>query len=203
MAVDKLVNSTQLDTDLTSVANAIRTKGGTSEQLAFPSGFVSAIGDIPTGGTLITKTITENGTYSAEDDDADGYSEVMVNVSGGGSTMYSGEFTPAERTGIMTFYAPNCTYLAIMSFEAADKSTGLAFITSILGKVGAVVTVQSNNAGSNEAVSSGLASGIGVVPYYSYSNGTFTVNFTGNAQGNVSGTSKVPQVGRKYNWWAW
>ena len=36
--------------DLTSVANAIRTKGGTSAQLAFPAGFVSAIGDIPTGG---------------------------------------------------------------------------------------------------------------------------------------------------------
>ena len=29
MAVDKLVDSTQLDADLTSVANAIRTKGGT------------------------------------------------------------------------------------------------------------------------------------------------------------------------------
>lgn len=50
MAVDKLVDSTQLDSDLTSIANAIRTKGGTSSQLAFPSGFVSAIGDIPTGG---------------------------------------------------------------------------------------------------------------------------------------------------------
>ena len=30
--------------------------------------------------TLVTKSITENGTYSAEDDDADGYSEVTVNV---------------------------------------------------------------------------------------------------------------------------
>lgn len=38
------------DSDLTSVANAIRTKGGTSAQLAFPSGFVSAIGDISAGG---------------------------------------------------------------------------------------------------------------------------------------------------------
>lgn len=36
--------------------------------------------------TLITKTITANGTYSAEDDDADGYSEVTVNVSGGGAS---------------------------------------------------------------------------------------------------------------------
>ena len=82
MAVDKLVDSTQLNSDLTSVANAIRTKGGTSGQLAFPSGFVSAIGDIPTGSdpTLITKTIAENGTYDAEDDNADGYSSVTVNI---------------------------------------------------------------------------------------------------------------------------
>lgn len=50
MAVDKLVDSAQLDSDLTSVANAIRAKGGTSVQLAFPTGFVSAISAIPTGG---------------------------------------------------------------------------------------------------------------------------------------------------------
>lgn len=50
MAVDKLVDSTQLDSDLTSVANAIRTKGGTSGSLAFPSGFVSAINAISGGG---------------------------------------------------------------------------------------------------------------------------------------------------------
>ena len=50
MAVDKLVDSTQLDSDLTSVANAIRAKSGGSNQLAFPSGFVSEIGNIPSGG---------------------------------------------------------------------------------------------------------------------------------------------------------
>lgn len=50
MAVDKLVDSSQLDADLTSVANAIRTKGGTSASLAFPADFVSAIGAIPSGG---------------------------------------------------------------------------------------------------------------------------------------------------------
>lgn len=38
------------DTDLTAVANAIRSKGGTSAQISFPDGFVSAIGAIPTGG---------------------------------------------------------------------------------------------------------------------------------------------------------
>lgn len=50
MAVDKLVDSTQLDADLTTVANAIRTKGGTSADLAFPAGFVSAVQAIPSGG---------------------------------------------------------------------------------------------------------------------------------------------------------
>lgn len=38
-------------TDLTKVADAIRAKGGTSEQLIYPDGFVTAIGNIQTGGT--------------------------------------------------------------------------------------------------------------------------------------------------------
>lgn len=58
MAVDKLVDSTQLNSDLTSVANAIRTKGGTSAQLAFPAGFVSAIGDISGGGVDLLQYAT-------------------------------------------------------------------------------------------------------------------------------------------------
>lgn len=64
MAVDKLVDSTQLDADLTSVANAIRTKGGTSSQLAFPAGFVQAIGDIETGGGGYTLEEIVEGTLS-------------------------------------------------------------------------------------------------------------------------------------------
>lgn len=38
------------DTDLTAVADAIRTKGGTSGVLEFPNGFVNAIGAISAGG---------------------------------------------------------------------------------------------------------------------------------------------------------
>ena len=52
-----MANYLTTDTDLTSVANAIRTKGGTSAQLAFPAGFVSAVEAIPTGG----------GGYTVED----------------------------------------------------------------------------------------------------------------------------------------
>lgn len=60
MALDKLVDSSQLDADLTSVANAIRTRGGTSDQLAFPTGFVNAIRAIPSegGGGIDTSDAT-------------------------------------------------------------------------------------------------------------------------------------------------
>lgn len=54
MAVDKRIDSGQLDSDLTSVANAIRAKSGGSSQLAFPAGFVSEIQAIPSGGGSVT-----------------------------------------------------------------------------------------------------------------------------------------------------
>lgn len=41
------------------------------------------------GNTFGTKTITENGTYTASSDNLDGYSSVTVNVSGGGGGKYS------------------------------------------------------------------------------------------------------------------
>lgn len=50
MALDKLVDSAQLDSDLEDVADAIRAKSGGSGSLAFPAGFVSEIGSIETGG---------------------------------------------------------------------------------------------------------------------------------------------------------
>ena len=46
MSVDKLLDSTQLDSDLTSVANSIRSKTEKSEKLEFPIGFVSEIESI-------------------------------------------------------------------------------------------------------------------------------------------------------------
>lgn len=48
MATEYLTN----DIELTSVADAIRAKGGTSDPLVYPDGFVTAIGNIQTGGSL-------------------------------------------------------------------------------------------------------------------------------------------------------
>lgn len=76
------------DTELTSIANAIRTKGGTSAQLTFPTDFVSAINAIPTGGSpnLQTKSKTYIPTMSQQteqitaDGGYDGLQEVDITV---------------------------------------------------------------------------------------------------------------------------
>lgn len=68
------------DTELTAVANAIRTKGGTSAQLEWHTGFVAAIGALPSAANLGTKNITANGTYAASSDSLDGFSSVTVAI---------------------------------------------------------------------------------------------------------------------------
>ena len=50
MAYDKIVDSGVLDGKLTAIADAIRTKGGTTGELEFPDGFVSAVEGIQAGG---------------------------------------------------------------------------------------------------------------------------------------------------------
>lgn len=137
MAVDKLVDSTQLDADLTNVANAIRTKGGTSAQMAFPAGFVSAVNAIPTGVTPTgTKqiSITQNGT-TTEDVTNYANAEITVNVPSSGSIPWDDFVTHNQMydcvinaSGIADYalrdlpvksiYAPNLT-AAVAYFAAA------------------------------------------------------------------------------------
>lgn len=63
------------DSSLTAVADAIRAKSGGSGQLAFPSGFVNEIGNIPSGGnfTLIGQATLnlEEYTNTQEDETTD------------------------------------------------------------------------------------------------------------------------------------
>jgi hypothetical protein len=60
MAFDKVIDSAQLEADLTTVADAIRTKGETTEPLAFPDGYKTAIESIETGVDTSDATATAN-----------------------------------------------------------------------------------------------------------------------------------------------
>lgn len=53
MIINKIVNVTKLDEDLTDIADAIREKSGTSSTLDFPEDFVTAINAIPIGGGVV------------------------------------------------------------------------------------------------------------------------------------------------------
>lgn len=68
MAENKVVNTTQLEADLTTIANAIREKTGGSDSLVFPEGFAEGIANIagpPIGisklatGTFVLSSATE------------------------------------------------------------------------------------------------------------------------------------------------
>ena len=126
MAVDKLVDSTQLNADLTSVANAIRVKGGTSASLAFPAGFVDAIGDIETGGgvTVSPLSVTANGTYTAPSGEA--YSPVTVNVSGGGQPSASPKAVNfIDYDGSVLYSYSESDALALTDLPANPSHSGL------------------------------------------------------------------------------
>lgn len=118
------------DTDLTSVANAIRVKAEISGSLEFPSGFISAINAISTGGMTVTRTpdagggdvltitgeateveplsVTANGTYTAPSGKA--YSPVTVDVSGSGGTTVNVGFTGASTNPKICYIDANGIY---------------------------------------------------------------------------------------------
>lgn len=72
-----LITRSKLD----DLATAVSNKSGAALPLTIAQ-MQTAVQNIPTGGggTLIEKSITANGTYDAEDDNADGYSSVTVAV---------------------------------------------------------------------------------------------------------------------------
>lgn len=106
------------DTELTSVANAIRTKGGTSANLSFPTGFVSAIQAIGGGGIIPvgSLSITDNGTF-----DVTNYASAEVNVPQ--IEVETGTFTPSSDVtdALINFTNTHSTYPSLVVI--IDQST--------------------------------------------------------------------------------
>lgn len=104
---DYLTNTT----DLKAVADAIREKGGTSDSLVFPDGFVSAVAAIKTTPALQVKTVTPS-TEAQEvtaDSDYDGLSRVTVDA------MPEGDLATPQinASGVVTAYIGTSGYLSL------------------------------------------------------------------------------------------
>lgn len=111
------------DQELKSIANAIRTKGNTSTQLQFPTGFVSAIEAISTGITPTgTKqiSITQNGTRT---EDVTNYANAAITVA---IPIYNGEIVvPTFYEVTVSLTNPNhpSSFSSVGIYEMSDSNT--------------------------------------------------------------------------------
>lgn len=91
------------DAQLTGIANAIRTKGGTESPLVFPDGFVSAIGNIPTGQSIPVLSRAQWNALSTAQKWAYGQLIIQDAVTGfkRGDFVYGADYIP------LNLYIPN------------------------------------------------------------------------------------------------
>lgn len=148
------------------------------------------------GSTLITKNITTNGTYNATDDNADGYSEVTVNVSSGpiNSKTYTHTqasdvtsatavtIMPADET-IASHRTDNNLFVSMRHVEGFESKTSIQAIysgnISYAGSYG-VLLRSSASATAQAAVSKSLIdSGTTALTLYVDTDGSIKYNNSG------------------------
>lgn len=172
MSVDKLVDSTQLDSDLTSVANVIRTKGNTASLLAFPVDFRTAINALQiyneySGTTvsfntassvnikklLIDMTPVQSGSGDPAMDNVrpiTGYSTINIYK----ETVYDPTATPSVTITIPA--DPGTVY-----YGTLDVITGLLLLTWEMRDLGTLTWSSAGSNGSSSASISAFADAYG------------------------------------------
>ena len=127
MALDRAIDSAQLDENLTAVADAIRAKGGTSGTLAFPDGFVEAVGAIQAGGgdDHAIEDLFVTRASRTEEYVNDRVSSIGVSAFQSYSNMKCAmSFPNATSVGGTAFYGCGCTSL---SLPKNNSNNGMAF----------------------------------------------------------------------------
>ena len=127
-----MANYLVTDTELTSVANAIRTKGGTTAQLSFPTGFVSAVNAISSSDANIeflyegslgkivedSGTATDVGTINFSDYISN-YSTFVIVVT---SDAESGVLGMLGHIGFVSGSSPKKSYLNISTLIIGEDA---------------------------------------------------------------------------------
>lgn len=193
-----LITKSKLD----SLANTIASKASVAAPLTIAQ-METAVRQIPTGeAVLTTKTITANGTYSAQDDSADGYSSVTVNVPTPTPSFQSKSvsYTPSETAQSETVSADSgydglsSVSVSVGAVASDYVGTGITRRSSTdLTASGATVTVPSGyySAQASKAVASGTA-GTPTASKGTVSNHSVTVTpSVTNTTGYISGGTKT------------
>ena len=167
-------------TDLTKVASAIREKGGTSDSLVYPDGFVSAIQAIQTGTELqiivtvesgATVTATK-GSLSVSGTSVNGTCTLIVPEAGTWSVKatLSGQTSNTKNITFTDSYATSLTF-----FNATITVTVESGATVTLKKGGTTIATKTSN---------------GTAVFTVTETGTYTVEATKNGQ-TTSGSVNV------------
>ena len=133
-------------TDLTSVANAIRTAGETSAPLEFPSGFVTAIGNISGGGGGATNVVT--GTFTASAAEKGTAKAISVPYTGSGYPVSVHIYPTGGTFNSQSDMYSVAQYKAIVDYTATKNNTGTTpdYVTSTDEKnKGSVVCLYKNS----------------------------------------------------------
>ena len=173
----------------------------------------SAVTGTAAGATLVTKSITANGTYSAEDDNADGYSEVTVNVSGGGGGGESADPKDVnfiDYDGTIRYSYTKDEFMALTAMPENPTHAGLVsqgWNWSLADAKNHVGTIGNNTIGQMYATASGDTE-IDIVlrdgrlsPYLSLApNGTVTIDWGDGTSDTVTGTSTYSVVSTQHTY---
>lgn len=183
VTADKLLSGiTALDNTGTLITGTASGGGGYITQDQDGYVVLSSTSGVP---TLINKTITENGTYSASDDGATGYSNVTVNASGGslkkayGSNSYDADhdyirFTALSNEPSMFFIKPYEVTLLTDADAMQLETNCLSLVDATYDGTTTYYGVVSKN-GTNTGYMHGYLAPSETDMAWSYSNGTLTV----------------------------
>ena len=127
------------DTDLTAVASAIRAKGSTSAGLAYPSGFISAIGNISSSGWVDISTTDVTVHSSGNSSLIFAIYSLSLNIVAiyvhldipdpyepGALTVAYGQYQPPERTTCAVAFSINSSATPVL-LAAYNEPGGLCF----------------------------------------------------------------------------
>lgn len=164
MAISKIILNgvTQIDLTQDTVANASHIMNGYVGHLVDGT---QVTGTGQGSGTLISKTITLNGTYDPNDDNADGYNSITVNVQNGASmaevsNTYGTEIVVSSAQGATPSVTRHTLY-----FEYEDGITETEYVYYDDTLVGTAITATTPTTRSSKTVTSAQLDG---VEWYSY-----------------------------------
>lgn len=133
---------TRINNNIAAAYTAAENKGATMPATENSANLAQTVASIPEAvqPTLITKQITENGTYAAADDNADGYSQVNVGVyeveSYLANTLTSVTLPTLtsipdnafkNKSALVSVSAPNVTSLGVYAFQSCSNLKTISF----------------------------------------------------------------------------